>query len=571
MPVRFNIAVISVLGICACDPGTLHVVRSSNGKIRQMWTEKGPPGQRTVREGLFKSLLPDGRLESTIEYHDGMKNGDANFWSKDGHLSFQGRYQGDFLVHEKRFNPQGKLLLERFFNVKKTEMKALGPDGDSILAGETCAWTDEKRSQPLRHGLCKLTYANGVPLADRYYQFGHLQGQVTAWFPDGKLWMAGVYERDIPTGTWKTWTPGGKPLWTSNYAQGEKNGLSEEWFPDGKVKSKGYYRQGKQDGPYQEWYPNGKIRVQTEFQMGKRIGQEATWYPDGTKLYSAAYSGGKLEGDFYQWYPGGPMRLHCRFHDGKKEGLSRVWYRQGTVLEQANFHQGRLNGPYRTWGPEGNPLSSKEFRDGTVAFDSKAKELLELLGADQIRVPVGLLGFYWGMSFKDCRSNLSLLQATNIHAGEDEITAHLVAFVDRHPSEAKVRVQFNAQGELWGIKLDVLQKNSGDCFTICENLETEIGSELGTTGLRKGEGVGQYYMTRKKAWGKFTVTTGTGEDSSAAISAVLPVVSAEAFSPGDKGWFRFSLANHLYREYANPANAEITPPSWPEEAFLAGR
>jgi antitoxin component YwqK of YwqJK toxin-antitoxin module len=536
-----------------------------------MWTEKGPPGQPTVREGLFKSFLPDGRLESTIEYHDGKKNGDAKFWSKDGRLSFQGRYQGDFLVYEKRFDDLGRKVLERNFKIKNAGLKALGPDGDSIEAIETCAWTDGKDSNPLRHGLCNLTYADGKPLANRYYQLGHLHGLVKAWYPNGGPWMEGFYERDIPTGKWRNWTPGGKPLWSFSYKLGEKDGLSEEWFPDGKIKSKSYFTGGKMHGRHQEWYPNGKIRLRTEFQLGKRVGPEMTWHPDGSKLYSAGYLAGKLDGDFYQWYPGGRLRLHCRFREGRKEGLSRVWYRHGVVLEQASFREGRLHGAYRTWGPEGNPLSTKEFRDGAVAFDSKAKELLELLGADQVRVPVGLLGFYWGMSTKDCRSNLSLMQATHIRIGMDEITARVVAFMDHDPSEAKIRIQFNAQGELWGIKLDILQKNSGDFFTICENLESEIGSELGAAGLRKSENANVYYMTRRKEWGKFTVTTGTGEDSSAAISAVLPVVSAEGFSPGDRGWFRFSLANHLYREYANPANAEITPPSWPEDAFLAGK
>ena len=50
----------------------------------------------------------------------------------------------------------------------------------------------------------------------------------------------------------------------------------------------------------------------------------------------------------------------------------------------------------------------------------------------------------------------------------------------------------------------------------------------------------------------------------------LPVVSAEGFSPGERGWFRFALSNHLYREYVNPANSSISPPEWPE-SYLAGR
>ena len=567
---QFCLILLAIFGLCACDQGVVHLVRFPNGKIREMWTEKGISGQPTVRDGLFQSFLPDGKRESAIEYHDGMKTGSARFWSKDGRLRFHGKYREDFLVREKRFDDLGRNIIDRSYSIKSIPIKALGPDGDSVTADETCAWTDEKDQAQVKQGLCKLTYPDGKPLSIRYFHLGHLHGPVKAWYPDGKPWMEGGYEKDIPTGNWRTWTPGGKPLWSCAYVQGEKDGLSQEWFPDGKPKSKARFKHGKQDGEYQEWYPNGKHRVRSEFQEGKREGLEATWFPDGAKLYTAQYLAGKLDGDFYQWYPGGRLRLHCKFREGKKDGPSRVWYRQGSVLEQASFHEGRLNGSYHTWGPDGTPLSSKEFHDGTVAFDSKAKELLELLGADQIRVPVGLLGFYWGMSVKDCRANLSLLQATDPHVGKDDITAHLIAFADRRPTEARMRLQFNAQGELWGIKLDLLQRNSGDFFPICENLETEIGSELGTAGIRKGDGAVEYFLTRKKEWGKFSMTRGTGADSASTISQELPVVSAEGFSPGNKGWFRFSLANHLYREYANPAIISITPPRWPEEASLAG-
>ncbi len=532
MYMRFRIAIIGALALCACDPGAVHVVRFPDGKIREMWTEKGPRGQPTVREGLFESFLADGRRESAIEYHDGKKDGDARVWTPDGRLAFQGKYREDFLVKEKRFDVSGRTVMDRSFHVKSVPIKALGPDGDSVAATETCAWTDgNDRVAPAKNGLCNLAYADGKPLSTRYYQAGHLQGPVKAWYPDGKPWMEGAYARDIPVGNWRTWSRGGKPLWAAAYAHGEKDGVAQEWFPDGKPKSKSRFTLGKQDGEYQEWYPNGKLRLHGEYREGRREGSEAAWYPDGAKLYAARYAAGRLEGDFYQWYPAGRLRLHCGFHEGRKDGPSHVWYRRGGLQEQANFHDGRLNGAYRSWTPEGALLSSKEFKEGTVAFDSKAKELLELLGADQVRVPVGLLGFYWGMSVKECRANLSLLQAQDIRAGKDELGARLVAFADRHPTESRVRLQFNAQGELWGIRLDLSQKSSGDFFPICENLEKEIGSELGTAGIRKGDGKVQYYLTRKKDWGKFTVTGAPGTGSTPAGSAVgvsAPAVSAPA-------------------------------------------
>jgi len=201
-----------------------------------------------------------------------------------------------------------------------------------------------------------------------------------------------------------------------------------------------------------------------------------------------------------------------------------------------------------------------------MAFDAKAKELLALLGADQLRVPAGMMGFYWGMGRKECRANLGLYQASGVRADSDAIAADVVAFPDRKPTRARIRLAFNAQGELWGIKLDLRQETAADFFPLCENLEVEMGAALGSTGLSRTEARGKYAMTRKRDWGRFTVEAAAG-----GIRQELPVLSAEGYSPGGEGWLRFALENNLYREYVDPASASISPPRWDAENLFAGR
>ncbi|MEO6097175.1 MAG: hypothetical protein ABIW76_16455 [Fibrobacteria bacterium] len=576
-----------------------------------MWTEKGPAGKPTVRDGLFHSYYADGRLQSEIDYHEGRKSGAAAMWDTAGNLTFKGEYRDDFLVRETRYDGTGTPSTERRFSIKSDRVKAVGSAGDSLMAVETCAWSEAADARPLKHGLCTMNYDDGKPMATRYYHSGRLNGPVKAWYPDGTPWLEGAYDADIPVGRWRTWGRSGNLLWSAAYSnganqgatksatksgtKGERTGPWQEWFADGQEKSRSQYRAGKAEGGYQEWYPNGRLRIRGGFRGGRREDLETAWYPDGKRLYSARYAAGQLEGEFFQWHPGGKLRLHCRFANGRKNGPSRVWYPKGGLQELADYKDGRLNGSYRTWNAEGLPMAMKEFKNGAVAFDSKAKELLDLLGADQLRVPVGMMGFYWGMGAKECRANLGLYQAAEVRADANGINADIIAFPDRRATRARIRLSFNGQGELWGIKLDLLQQSSADYFPLCENLEIEMGAELGTASLRKvevqiggriggkigregdgksegeGEGEGEaqtgYSLTRRRDWGRFTITTGAEKS----IQQDLPVLSAEGFSPGDKGWFRFSLENHLYREYVNPANVSITPPRWQEETFLAGR
>ena len=575
---RLPTACALLAALCGCDPpGVVHLVRYPGGQVKEMWKESGPPGGKTLRDGTFQSFHPDGRRESLLEYAGGLKQGKADVWDKQGVLIFRGKYRDDFLVRETRFEGSGAEALDRKYRVREEKVKAVGPEGDSLDAKEACAYAKRAKGSAAetgetRHGLCRMTYADGAILSTRYYSLGRLHGAVQAWHPGGSRWMEGAYDNGRPSGTWRTWWASGKPASAGAFANGMRQGPWMEYFPGGKAKSESRFISGRREGLGKEWYPNGRLRLQAAYRNGLKEGEEKAWYPDGSRLYLAGYRAGKLNGEFRQWYPGGGrMRMQCAFVKGGKEGVSRVWARRGGLLEQADYRAGRLHGTYRSWDGRGRPMASKEFREGALAYDSRAEELLELLGvnaaAEAVNVPMGLLGFYWGMERGECQANLPLLQATAIHSEEGGLSARILAFADRRPTQARLRLHFNPQGELWGIGLELHQEGERDFFPLCEALEAELGAGLGTAGLRKVEEGSPYRMTRAREWGRFTVASGIPP-----VRRELPVVTAEAFSPGSAGWFRFSLANNLYREYVNPENTAVTPPAWErKETFLAGR
>lgn len=569
MKMRFRTVAAIALALCACDDGIVHLVRYPSGSIRERWIEKGPSGGPTVRDGLFQSYSAEGRLLSEIQYRHGRKRGAARMWDAKGNPSFAGEYRDDFLVRETLYDASGAAGV-RGYAVRSSAVRAMGPGGDSVPAAETCAWNEEGGTAAVKHGLCAVSYAGGDRMSTRYYRAGVLHGPFQAWHPGGGIWMEGGYRHGAPAGKWRRWSPEGKPAWSAGFTDGRRHGAWEEWYPDGRRKCASSYRNGKAEGEYREWYPGGGLRLRATYFSGKREGKEEAWYPDGARLYSAGYSGGRLEGEFLQWYPGGSLRLQCRFAGGRKSGESKVWHHRGRLQELAHYQKGRLEGPYRIWSREGALIAVKEYREGAVASDSKAESLLELLGANGADVPMGMLGFYWGMARKECLANLGLLQASGVRDGEDGISAAMIAFADRNPVRARIRLDFNAQGELWGIRLDLKQESAADFFPLCENLEIEIGGGFGTADLRKEDDGARYSMVRKKEWGRFTAAP-AAKGPGGPILRELPVLSAEGFSPGGAGWFRFTLENHLYREYANPSNGSISPPDWREDAFLAGR
>ncbi len=554
------------LGI-SCKQETLHIRRFTSGQVKELWIETGRSQDSTVKDGVFQSFFPNHRLESKITYRNGRKNGLGEFWDRSGTLCFQGQYTDDFLIDEKRFNHKGESILHTTYTIRTLFTKALSPSGDSVKAIEKCAWTNPKEESSTRSGLCRLEYSLGSLLAQRYYFHGKLHGEVKAWYPNGSNWLLGSYASDVPTGIWKTWSLQGKLLWSANYSNGIKDGIWEEYFPSGLLKKSMVYYKGKRNGIFREYYPTGKLKRRGAYQEGLRAGPEKTWYPNGNPLYSAMYVSDRLQGPFQQWHRNCKIELQCHFRNNEKSGQSRVWNKHGQLIELATFKSGKLNGPYQSWTPDGKLISTKEFKGGTLTYDSKAKELLAMFGADQIRVPVGIFGFYWGMSPSACRSVLEISLATKIRSTKNEMTAHWMVFKESHPKDSRVRLQFNDQGELWGIKLDIYQKNSQELFSICTGIETELQAELGEAQYRKGEEDSSYFLTHNQNWGFFSVSLGTQPP----ITQDLSVIRAESLSPGNTGWFRFNLMNQLIREYTNPANASFTSPEWAEPENVAGR
>jgi antitoxin component YwqK of YwqJK toxin-antitoxin module len=559
-----------VLWLTACEgPGTVHVVRHPSGKVKEMWHERGEPGRPSVREGRYESWYPDGARESELYYAAGRKHGPARGWDQAGHPVFAGEYREDFLVREVRKDAEGNPVVDRSYAVRGAAVMALGPSGDSLEVYEACAFLEDA-SGSSRHGLCRMTYPGGAVLSDRRYRHGRLHGPVKAWHPDGAPWMAGAYERGAPAGPWKIFSADGKPLWSAAFSKGEPTGTWQEWFPDGKPKARSAYRGGRPEGPYQEWYRNGRLRLSGGRKEGKRDGVETAWYPDGGRLYEAKYRNGRLEGEFRQWFPGGGMRLQCRFHAGRKHGPSRAWHRQGGLMELSMYQAGVLNGAYKAFAPDGKVVASREYRAGDLATDARAKELLDLLGAGNVKVPVGAFGLYWGMTPAECRGALSVLPASDLRQEGEVLSARAVLFAQDTkggPRPAHLNLRFNTQGELWQIRAELAPGNGDEFFPLCERVEAEMRAELGQVVMRKAEGGTGFRMTRKREWGRFSVTQG----AEAPIRRDLPVVTAEGDAPGAGAGFRFTLANHLFREYVDPANASVTPPEWPEETFLAGR
>jgi MORN repeat variant len=102
--------------------------------------------------------------------------------------------------------------------------------------------------QGREHGYWKTFYPGHLPKMTRQYSNGQKTGEMLAWWPNGKLQLAYVFEQD------------------------EYEGACREWDTSGTLIKEMHYRAGHEEGAQKVFYNNGKIRSNYVVINGRRYG-----------------------------------------------------------------------------------------------------------------------------------------------------------------------------------------------------------------------------------------------------------------------------------------------------------
>lgn len=376
------------------------------------------------KEGTAFFYFPDGKIQQTIAWNSGKKEGLSKEYDKDGNLITLLEYNNDFLVSRERINRLDSKGL------KQGEWKEFYPNG-RIKTEKT--YVDDNLHGYYKEydnrGILVLTmlYENGAIVKSRVEDEPDIE-TVNKYDQDGKLIFSGPYRRNVPVGIHREFGKDGKVINALIYNDngikisegivdeaGNHNGKWKDFYPDGKILAEGQYTDnrrtgqwkfynaaqkveqtgsysnGRPDGLWKWYFENGTILREEEYFQGQRDGLCTEYSPAGDVIAEGQYSDGEKNGEWK--LKNGDFTEEGKYIIGLKDGLWKAFYTNGKLKYKGSFVQGNPDGEHNYYYEDGNLREQQFFRMGIrqktwKKFDEEGNQVLVITYKDDVEISI---------------------------------------------------------------------------------------------------------------------------------------------------------------------------------------
>ena len=229
------------------------------------------PYRNKIPVGIHREFGKDGKVTNSFIYND---NG---LLLSEGIVDEAGNRNGKW----KDLYPDGKVQAEGQF----TDNRRSGQWKFYNINGKTEQTGSFNNGRP--DGLWNWYYDNGNLLKEEEYFQGQRDGSSTEYSITGDVIAAGKYSDGEKNGDWKYKV--GDVTEEGKYITGLRDGLWKAYYDNGKLKFKGNFVQGNPDGQQIFYYENGKIKEEQYFQMGIRQKTWRKFSEDGALILLISY------------------------------------------------------------------------------------------------------------------------------------------------------------------------------------------------------------------------------------------------------------------------------------------
>jgi len=381
-----------------------------------LWSKELYAGD--LKEGIAYIYFPDGKVQQTVTYNSGKKEGLSKEYDRDGNIITLYEYNNDFLVSREKINRTGTN------GMKQGDWKEFYPGGsirtektykDDLLHGYYKEYDtrgnltitmlydngslvksrveDEPDIEPVNRYDTdgKLIYSgpfrNNIPVGvHREFgkdgkvsnafiyndvglllsegivdETGNYNGRWKDFYPDGKVRAEGSYNDNRRTGIWKFNSAAGKMEQTGSYNNGRPDGLWKWYYENGAILREEEYFQGLRDGLYTEYSPTGDIIAQGEYTDGERNGD---WkFRTGDNSEEGKYIIGLKDGLWKSYYANGKLKFKGSFSQGNPDGQHLYYYESGRLKEEQNYRIGLRQKTWKKFDEEGVPTLQITYKD----------------------------------------------------------------------------------------------------------------------------------------------------------------------------------------------------------------
>ncbi|MBN1790863.1 MAG: toxin-antitoxin system YwqK family antitoxin [Bacteroidales bacterium] len=277
--------------------------------------------EQGLKQGVWKSYYPNGRIRSEVNYRDGLLNGPFKEYDENGNVSVLLQYTKGVLIEE-----QDTAALD--IEIRNE----LDSDGNVVYSGSF------RKNVPV--GIHRIFDGSGkVVNAFLYNDSGIKLGE-------GIITSEGKKE-----GEWKYFNMDGTIRSSGNYSNNLEQGTWKYYFGNGKTEQTGVFKNGRADGLWKWYYVNGGIKREEEYFEGKEEGVSIEYDTLGNIITSGSYFDGQKEGEWI--YQAGDYSEKGVYIGDLKDGKWQAFYRDGKLKYEGNFVQGNPDGEHVFYYPNG--------------------------------------------------------------------------------------------------------------------------------------------------------------------------------------------------------------------------
>lgn len=376
------------------------------------------------KEGTAFFYFPDGKIQQTISYSEGKKEGLSKEFDKNGRVITQLEYNNDFLITRERINrsdvkglkqgvwkefyPAGGIKSEKNYRddqlhgyYKEYDTRGILVltmlyDNGSIVKSEVEDEPDieiENKYDQNNRLIYSGPYRNKIPVGV-HREFG-TDGKVTNAFvynDNGLLLSEGIVDEGGRfNGKWKDLYPDGTTLAEGQYSDNRRTGVWKFYTASGKLEQTGSFNNGRPDGLWKWYYENGSLLREEEYFQGQRDGVYTEYSPDGEIIAQGGYTDGEKNGEWK--YKSGDNNEEGKYIIGLRDGLWKSYFPDGKIRFKGNYVQGNPDGQLTYYYENGRPKEEQFYRMGIKQktwkkYDEEGVPVLTITYKDDVEVSI---------------------------------------------------------------------------------------------------------------------------------------------------------------------------------------
>jgi antitoxin component YwqK of YwqJK toxin-antitoxin module len=308
-----------------------------------------------LKQGVWKDFYPNGGVKSEKNYRDDLLHGYFKEYDSRGVLTLTMLYDSGSIV-KSEIEDQPDIEIENRYD-QNNKLIYSGPFRNKVPVGVHREYgSDGKVRNAFVYNDNGLLISEGI-----VDDGGKFNGKWKDLYPDGKTEAEGQYTDSRRSGVWKFYNNAGKMEQTGSYNNGRPDGLWKWYYENGTLLREEEYFQGQRDGAYTEYSATGEIIAQGVYTDGEKNG--AWKYKSGDNTEEGKYIVGLRDGLWKSYYPDGKIKFKGNYVQGNPDGQLTYFYENGRPREEQFYRMGIRQKTWKKYDEEGVPVLTITYKD----------------------------------------------------------------------------------------------------------------------------------------------------------------------------------------------------------------